>query len=200
MRIVGGRFGGHRLASPGAAGGGEAHLRPTSDRVREALFNLLAHGAYGDPPPPEGRRVLDLFAGTGALGLEALSRGALQATFVDDHGPSRALIRTSVDALGLAGVTKIWRRDATRLGPHRGAPFDLVFADPPYDRPDAAERALISAREGGWLAPHALVVVEADTARPPSLPAWLRVDDTRRYGNTLLTLATLTRSEEGETP
>ncbi|MEM6973948.1 MAG: RsmD family RNA methyltransferase [Pseudomonadota bacterium] len=195
MRIVGGRFSGQRLAAPGAAGGGAAHLRPTADRVREALFNLLAHGPYGTPPPPEGRRVLDLFAGTGALGLEALSRGALQATFVDDHGPSRALIRTSVDALGLAGVTKIWRRDATRLGLHRGAPFDLVFADPPYDRPEAAGRALASARAGGWLAAGALIVVEADAARPPVLPDWVAVEDTRRYGETLLTIAWLIEGE-----
>ena len=104
MRIVGGRFRGKRLAAPDsvgvAAGGGAAHLRPTSDRVRESLFNLLAHGRYGDPPPPEGRRVLDLFAGTGALGLEALSRGAARAAFIDDFAASRALIRENAEALG----------------------------------------------------------------------------------------------------
>jgi 16S rRNA (guanine966-N2)-methyltransferase len=189
VRIVGGRLRGHRLAAPGAAGGGEAHLRPTSDRVREALFNLLAHGDYGDPPPPEGRRVLDLFAGTGALGLEAISRGAVHATFVDDHGPSRALIRTSVDALGLAGRVKIWRRDATRLGPNRGAGFDLVFADPPYDAPERATRALEAARVGGWLAPRALVVVESAASRPAALPAWLALQDDRRYGDTMIAIA-----------
>ncbi|MEM6421719.1 MAG: RsmD family RNA methyltransferase, partial [Pseudomonadota bacterium] len=180
MRIVGGRFRGHGLAAPGAAGGGAAHLRPTADRVREALFNLLAHGPYDGAP--EGRRVLDLFAGAGTLGLEALSRGALFAVFVDDHAPSRALIRRSVDTLGLAGVTKIWRRDATRLGPCRGAPFDLVFADPPYDRPRLAGEALSSARAGGWLAPGALVVVESAAAAPAELPDWLARHDTRRYG------------------
>ncbi|MEM6488674.1 MAG: RsmD family RNA methyltransferase [Pseudomonadota bacterium] len=188
MRIVGGRFGGHRLAAPGAAGGGTAHLRPTADRVREALFNLLAHGGYADPPAPEGCRVLDLFAGAGTLGLEALSRGAVAAVFVDDHGPSRALIGRSVDALGLAGCTKIWRRDACRLGPCRGAPFDLVFADPPYDRPEAAGRALASAADGGWLAPGALVVVEAAAAAPAILPDWLAALDSRRYGETRIAI------------
>lgn len=189
MRVVGGRFRGHRLAAPGASGGGGAHLRPTADRVREALFNLLAHGGYGDPPPPEGRRVLDLFAGSGALGLEAISRGSPHATFVDDHGPSRALIRASVDALGLAGCVKIWRRDATRLGPNRGAPFGLVFADPPYDAPDLAGRALASAEAGGWLAPGALVVVESAAARPAMLPDWCETRDRRRYGETVITIA-----------
>ncbi|MEL6336382.1 MAG: 16S rRNA (guanine(966)-N(2))-methyltransferase RsmD [Pseudomonadota bacterium] len=196
MRIVGGRFKGHGLAAPGAAGGGAAHLRPTADRVREALFNLLAHGAYGGAP--EGCRVLDLFAGSGALGLEALSRGAVYAVFVDDHGPSRALIRRSVDALGLAGETKIWRRDATRLGPCRGAPYDLVFADPPYDRPRLAGEALTAARDGGWLAPGALAVVESAAAAPAELPAWLDRLDTRRYGET--EIAILRLNDEGEAP
>ncbi|MEL6268150.1 MAG: RsmD family RNA methyltransferase, partial [Pseudomonadota bacterium] len=130
-----------------------------------------------------------LFAGTGALGLEALSRGARYAVFVDDHGPSRALIRTSVDALGLAGETKIWRRDATRLGPCRGAPHDLVFADPPYDQPQAAGRALTSAAEGGWLAPGALAVIEAAADRPAVLPDWLAIEDRRRYGDTEIVIA-----------
>ncbi|MEM7497869.1 MAG: RsmD family RNA methyltransferase [Pseudomonadota bacterium] len=199
MRIVGGRFRGHRLAAPGAAGGGAAHLRPTADRVREALFNLLAHGAYGDPPPPEGARVLDLFAGTGALGLEALSRGALAAVFVDDHGPSRALIRTSVDALGLAGCTKIWRRDARRLGPCRGAPYDLVFADPPYDAPEAGVAALDAARTGGWLSPGALVVVESAASGGGAgvAPDWLAPLDRRRYGETLISIL---RAPGGDAP
>ncbi|MCL5777920.1 RsmD family RNA methyltransferase [Limibaculum sp. FT325] len=187
MRVIGGRFRGARIAAPGAAGGGEAHLRPTSDRVREALFNLLAHGGYADPPVPEGAHVLDLFAGTGALGVEALSRGAIRAVFVDDHGPSRALIRETVERLGLGGVTKIWRRDATRLGPCRGEPFDLVFADPPYGT-DLGIRALASAREGGWLAPGALVVLEGRAGDP--LPAfdWLEPLDTRQYGETRIAI------------
>ncbi|MEM8596969.1 MAG: RsmD family RNA methyltransferase [Pseudomonadota bacterium] len=198
MRIVGGRFRGHRLAAPGAAGGGAAHLRPTADRVREALFNLLAHGGYADPPLPEGVRVLDLFAGTGALGLEALSRGAVFAVFVDDHGPSRALIRSSVDTLGLAGETKIWRRDARKLGPCRGAPFDLVFADPPYDAPEAGIAALEAARAGGWLAPSAFAVVESAAAAPPAWPDWLVERDARRYGETLITILETQDSTGGD--
>ncbi len=194
MRIIGGRFRGTRLAAPGAAGGGAAHLRPTPDRVREALFNLLAHGGYASAP--EGMRVLDLFAGTGALGLEALSRGALFCVFVDDHGPSRALIRENVERLGLLGHTKIWRRDATRLGPCRGAGFDLVFLDPPYGS-GAAAGALASARQGGWLAPGALVALETQAGEPPPEAEWLAELDRRRYGDTALWIA---RSLDGTGP
>ena len=187
MRIIGGRCRGKRLAAPGAVGGGEAHLRPTSDRVRESLFNLLAHGSHGDPPPPEGCRVLDLFAGTGALGLEALSRGAVWAVFIDDLGAARALIRENVDTLGVIGQTKIWRRDATRLGPCRGAPFDLIFADPPYGS-DLGARALASAREGGWIAPNAMIVLEHTAAQDPPAANWLILVGTRRYGETAITI------------
>lgn len=183
MRIVGGRFRGRSLAAPGAAGGGKAHLRPTTDRVRESLFNLLAHGDYGDPPPPEGRRVLDLFAGTGALGLEALSRGASRVQFVDDHGPSRALIRRNIEALGVIGETKLYRRDATRLGVCRGESYDLVFLDPPYGT-DLGERALISAAEGGWLAPGALIVLEESTQKEAPEPAGFERREERNYGDT----------------
>ena len=187
MRIIGGRFRGRRLAAPGAAGGGKAHLRPTSDRVRESLFNLLAHGDYGDPPLPEGRRVLDLFAGTGALGLEALSRGAVRAVFVDDFATSRALIRENVEALGLTGQTKIWRRDATRLGPCRGEPYDLIFADPPY-RMGLAGPALASARDGGWIAPGAVIVLEQEAGEEAPEMGSLAVADQRRYGETMITI------------
>lgn len=183
MRIVGGRLRGRALAAPGAAGGGAAHLRPTSDRVREALFNHLAHGGYAEPPPPEGMRVLDLFAGTGALGLEALSRGAVHCLFVDDHGPSRALIRESVEALGLIGSSKIYRRDATALGPCRGASYDLVFLDPPY-RKGLAAPALAAAAEGGWLSPAALAVVESAADDPEPLPEGWQTEDDRRHGET----------------
>ncbi|MEX2521078.1 MAG: 16S rRNA (guanine(966)-N(2))-methyltransferase RsmD [Paracoccaceae bacterium] len=184
MRIVGGAFRGRPLAAPGAAGGGDAHLRPTSDRVREALFNLLAHGPYDGAP--EGMRVLDLFAGTGALGLEAMSRGALRAVFVDDHPPSRALIRENVERFGLTGSTKIWRRDATDLGPCRGGGYDLVFLDPPYGEGLAAA-ALASASAGGWIAPGALIVVEQGAAEP--VPAGLDVVDERVYGAAKLLIA-----------
>ncbi len=187
MRIIGGRFRGKRLAAPGTAGGGEAHLRPTSDRVRESLFNLLAHGGYGDPPLPEGRRVLDLFAGTGALGLEALSRGAARAVFIDDFAASRALIRENADSLGLTGQIKIWRRDATRLGPWRGEPFDLIFADPPYGSA-LGGKALAAARDGGWIAPDAIIVLEHAAAEDVPAAEWLRVADQRRYGATVITI------------
>ena len=123
-------------------------FRPTADRLREALFNILVH-AYGDPVT--GARVLDLFAGTGALGIEAISRGAAFALFVDDGVEARALLRDNVEALGLGGVTRIFRRDATKLGPaHPLEPFSLAFLDPPYGK-GLAEKALASARDGGWL-------------------------------------------------
>lgn len=187
MRIIGGRFRGTRLASPGAAGGGAAHLRPTSDRVREALFNLLAHGSYGDPPPPEGRRVLDLFAGTGALGFEALSRGAVRAVFVDDHGPSRALIRENAEKLGLTGSAKIWRRDATRLGPCRGEPFDLVFLDPPYGG-GLGPKAVASALAGGWIAPGAILVLEGPSPGAAAELPGFALEDARAYGESRLAI------------
>jgi 16S rRNA (guanine966-N2)-methyltransferase len=156
MRVVAGRLRGRALKGPQSQA-----IRPTADRLREALFNILVH-AYGDPI--DGARVLDLFAGTGALGIEALSRGAAFALFVDDGVEARALLRANVEALGLGGSSKIFRRDATRLGPaHPVEPFSLVFADPPYGK-GLAEQALISARDGGWLLPEALVVVEEETA------------------------------------
>ncbi len=156
MRIVGGRWGGRNLQGPKKDG-----IRPTADRLRESLFNILAH-AYGDPV--SGARVLDLFAGTGALGLEALSRGAAFTLFVDDGAEARALIRNNVEALGAGGTSKVYRRDVTKLGPVAPLePFSLVFLDPPYGK-GLAEKALVSAREGGWLTPDALIVVEEEKA------------------------------------
>lgn len=187
MRIVGGRFRGALLAAPEDPEGGEQRLRPTSDRVRESLFNLLAHGGYAEPAVPHGMRVLDLFAGTGALGLEALSRGAVRAQFVDDHPAARALIRRNVEALNLTGATKLYRRDATRLGTCRGEPYDLVFLDPPYGR-GLGERALASAAEGGWLAPRALVAWEEAADAAATLPAGAELLDERRYGATVIRL------------
>ncbi|WP_442237347.1 16S rRNA (guanine(966)-N(2))-methyltransferase RsmD [Rhodopseudomonas pseudopalustris] len=152
MRVVGGRLKGRTLAAPSSQA-----IRPTADRLRESLFNILAH-AYGNPMLDA--RVLDLFAGTGALGIEAVSRGAKFTLFVDDGAEARALLRNNVEALGLGGVSKIYRRDATKLGPaHPVEPFSLVFCDPPY-RKQLAERALASLRDGGWLEPDALVIVE----------------------------------------
>src|SRR6202046_2170477 len=152
MRVVGGRLKGRNLASPSSR-----DIRPTADRLREALFNILVH-AYDNPIA--GARVLDLFAGTGALGIEALSRGSAFALFVDDGAEARALLRENVATLGLGGTTRIFRRDATKLGPaHPIEPFSLVFLDPPYGK-KLAEQALASARDGGWLASEAVIVVE----------------------------------------
>ena len=138
MRIVAGLFRGRRLHGPTWEG-----LRPTSDKLRESVFNILAH-AYGDPITDA--RVLDLFAGTGALGCEALSRGAKFALFVDDGAEARGLIRANVEALSLTGVTKIFRRDASKMGEIGAlAPFDLAFCDPPYGK-GLAEKSIASAR------------------------------------------------------
>ncbi len=178
MRIVGGRLRGRALAAPKSPA-----VRPTADRLREALFNILAH-AYGDPIT--GARVLDLFAGTGALGLEALSRGAQFALFVDDGAEARALLRENVAALGLGGVTKIFRRDATRLGAaHPLEPFALVFLDPPYGQ-GLAEQALACARAGGWLAGGALIVVEEAAKAGFAAPDGFAELERRRYDDTAL--------------
>jgi 16S rRNA (guanine966-N2)-methyltransferase len=176
MRVVGGRLRSRPLAGPKSDA-----VRPTADRLREALFNILAH-SYGDPVA--GARVLDLFAGTGALGIEAISRGAAYALFVDEGVEARALLRDNVETLGLGGVTRIFRRDATRLGPaHPIEPFSLVFIDPPYGK-GLAEKALVSAHEGGWLKPKALIVIEeaAETAfKAPELFSEL---ERRQYDDT----------------
>jgi 16S rRNA (guanine966-N2)-methyltransferase len=184
MRIIAGRWRGITLAELGA-GDPAAALRPTSDRVRESLFNLLAHGDYGDAPPPEGRRVLDLFAGTGALGIEALSRGAVAATFVDQGAKALALLRRNLDRLGGAEEARVVSRDATRLGRNPGAAFDLVFLDPPYGQ-GLGERALTSAMAGGWVAPGALVVWEEGVNQTP--PPGLTLLDSRRYGDTMIAI------------
>ena len=176
MRIVGGRLRGRALAAPKSQA-----IRPTADRLRESLFNILIH-AYGDPVA--GARVLDLFAGTGALGLEALSRGAAFALFVDDGAEARALLRENVEALGLAAVTRIFRRDATRLGAaHPLEPFSLVFLDPPYGK-GLAEKALMSARAGQWLVDDALVVVEEAADASFRAPDGYAELERRRYDDT----------------
>ncbi len=183
MRITGGRLRGRALAAPG-----DARVRPTSDKVRQAVFNILLHNDFGTGFALEGTAVADLFAGTGALGIEALSHGAAFALFVDDHAESRALIRTNVEALELTGATKIWRRDATRLGPAAagsGGPFGLVFLDPPYRRGLVAP-ALAALRDG-WLRPDALAV--AETAEDEAVPSTdgFSVLDERVYGDTRVT-------------
>jgi len=154
--------------------------------VRQAVFNILRHNDFGIGFALDGARVVDLFAGTGALGIEALSQGARFALFVDDHAESRALIRTNIEALGLTGASKIWRRDATQLGPMAagsGGPFELAFLDPPY-RKDLVGAALAALRDGNWLSANALVVVE--TAQDESVPSTdgFAALDSRVYGDT----------------
>ena len=181
MRIVGGRLRGKKLADVGAGDEG-AHLRPTTDRVRESLFNLLTNGRNGDLVT--GTRVLDLFAGTGALGLEALSRGAVQATFVDNGTAARALLRENIAACAAQGITKVFRKDARQIGPAQ-RPCELVFLDPPYGQGLGEEVLPVLAAEG-WLAPGATVVGEEAAA--PIVPAGFEVLDQRRYGNTTITI------------
>jgi len=176
MRVVGGRLRGRNLAAPASR-----EIRPTADRLRESLFNILVH-AYENPV--EGARVLDLFAGTGALGIEAISRGAGFALFVDNGAEARALLRNNVEALGLGGVTKVFRRDATNLGPaHPVEPFSLVFLDPPYGK-GLAEKALASLRDGGWLTKEALLVVEEAKAATLTTPEGFVELERRAYDDT----------------
>ncbi|MEZ5752387.1 MAG: 16S rRNA (guanine(966)-N(2))-methyltransferase RsmD [Paracoccaceae bacterium] len=182
MRIVGGTARGLKLAEVGE-GDPAAHLRPTSDRVREALFNMLCQGRWGDLV--RGQRVLDLFAGTGALGLESLSRGATQVTLVDDGAAARALIRENIEKMRAMGATRLYRRDATDLGPNRGPGFGLIFLDPPYGKA-LGERALASAIAGAWLAPQAIVVWEENA--PQSPPDRFSLLDQRHYGETWITV------------
>ena len=182
MRIVAGRFKGASLEAPKGLS-----TRPTSDRVRQALFNVLEHGPARFEF--EGARVLDLFAGTGALALEALSRGARYAVLIEEDAAARAAIRRNVEALSLTGVTKIWRRDATRLG-EAGTlqPFDLVFCDPPYGE-SLGERALAAAAAGGWVAKGAVAVLEERADSEIAWPAPFEEIDRRRYGDTVIALA-----------
>ncbi|MFD9897030.1 16S rRNA (guanine(966)-N(2))-methyltransferase RsmD [Mesorhizobium sp. NPDC059025] len=178
MRVVGGEFRGRPLATPR-----DQSIRPTTDRAREALFNVLTH-RFGEKL--EEARVLDLFAGTGALGIEALSRGASYAVFIEESAEGRGLIRSNVEAFGLTGRTKIFRRDATKLG-EAGTmgPFGLLFADPPYGK-GLGEQALQSARAGGWLVPGALCVVEETAAAFFQPGPGFSVIDERNYGETVI--------------
>jgi 16S rRNA (guanine966-N2)-methyltransferase len=176
MRIVAGKLRSRPLAGPKSDA-----VRPTNDRLREALFNVLTH-SYGDPIT--GARVLDLFAGTGALGIEAISRGAAYALFVDEGVEARALLRDNIESLGLGGVTRIFRRDATRLGPaHPIEPFSLVFLDPPYSK-GFAEKSLVSAREGQWLTSGALIVVEEAANAGFQAPEGFVELERRKYDDT----------------
>ncbi|MFY0311485.1 16S rRNA (guanine(966)-N(2))-methyltransferase RsmD [Leisingera sp. D0M16] len=179
MRIIAGDFRGRALAAVGKGDAG-AHLRPTTDRVRESLFNVLMH--TGAIP---GARVLDLFAGTGALGLEALSRGAAEVVFVDDGRVSTGLIRKNIGICRAGDRCTLTRRDALKLGQNPGAPFDLIFLDPPYGK-GLGEKALAAAVAGGWVADDALVVWEESA--PMAAPEGFELQDSRKYGDTHISL------------
>ena len=187
MRVTGGRFGGRILKAPASRS-----IRPSADRLREALFNALVHRP-GSPLP--GADVIDLFAGTGALGLEALSRGAASVLFVDNGVEARALLRANVEALGVGGTTRIYRRDATRLGdapePHR---FRLAFLDPPYKQ-ELAPQALRALRDGAWLTPGALAIIEESADATVGLPEGFTFDERRVYGDTQIVFASFTAAD-----
>lgn len=178
MRIVGGEFSGRSLAAPKGSA-----TRPTSDRTRESIFNVLSH-RY--PESLAGARILDLFAGTGALGIEALSRGGTYCVFVEESVEGRGIIRANVEAFGLTGRTKILRRDATHMG-SAGTfqPFGLVFADPPYGK-ELGDRALRSAAVGGWLTADALCVVEEAADAAFDAGPGFETIDRRDYGDTTI--------------
>lgn len=185
MRIIGGTARGLHL-SPVGEGDAKAHLRPTSDRVRESIFNLLVNGKLdGGPNPLPNARVLDLFAGTGALGLEALSRGADFACFIDDGPAAQTLLKRNIALMRAADRSSVMRYSATRLPAAPKAPFSLIFLDPPYGKA-LGEAALASASAAQWIAPSAVIVWEESTAPLP--PVGFAVIDQRRYGDTHITL------------
>jgi len=185
MRVIGGRLRGRNIAGPSTQA-----IRPTQDRLRESLFNILMH-AYENPMLDA--RVLDLYAGTGALGIEAVSRGAKFTLFVDNGSEARALLRDNVESLGLGGVTKVYRRDASDPGPaHPVEPFSLVFIDPPY-RQKLAEKSLAALRDGGWLVPDALVVVEEAKDAEFTAPEGYEELERRAYDETEFTFLRFTK-------
>ncbi|MBC7148623.1 MAG: 16S rRNA (guanine(966)-N(2))-methyltransferase RsmD [Rhizobium sp.] len=176
MRIVGGEFRGRVLAAPKSNA-----IRPTTDRTRESLFNILAHA---HPDVLDATRVLDLFAGTGAVGIEALSRGAKSALFVENSVEGRSLLWENIDALGLHGRARILRRDATQLGPASNIePFQLVFADPPYGK-ELGEKALFAAHAGGWLAPGAVAILEERADAQVIVDPVFKFIEERSFGDT----------------
>lgn len=185
MRVIGGRLRGRNIAGPSTQA-----IRPTQDRLRESLFNILMH-AYENPMLDA--RVLDLYAGTGALGIEAVSRGAKFTLFVDNGSEARALLRDNVESLGLGGVTKVYRRDASDPGPaHPVEPFALVFIDPPY-RMKLAEKSLVALSDGGWLVPDALVVVEEAKDAEFTAPEGYEELERRAYDETEFTFLRYTK-------
>jgi len=184
MRIVGGKFRGRQLLSPE-----DDQIRPTADRVRESVFNILG-SRLG--PSLDGLHVLDLFAGTGALGLEALSRGAATAVFVDTSAEARGLIRDHIEAFGAGGIAKLLRRDATALGDAGTmGPVDLVFLDPPYGK-GLGEKALLSLRAGGWLQSSTVLVLEESAEITVTLPEGFALEDRREYGAAAIHILSVT--------
>jgi 16S rRNA (guanine966-N2)-methyltransferase len=190
MRIIGGRHRGRRLAAPQGLA-----VRPTSDRAREALFDILSHGRFAACGLPfADETVLDAFAGTGALGLEALSRGAARAVFIENAAPALAALRRNIAALGEGGRTLILPGDATRP-PRAGEACALVFIDPPY-RSGLAGPALLALDAAGWLRPGALVVLETAARERPPPPAGFTLLDERVYGAARLTFLRRERVQE----
>ena len=182
MRVVAGKFKGHRLANLGKVDIA-ARLRPTTDRLRETFFNILANGKLGNVV--SGARVLDLFAGTGALGIEAISRGAHSATLIDNGRDASQLIKKNVVSLGNPKNILFLRLDATRLPPNHNQPYTLIFLDPPYGK-RLCQKVLHSIKLGGWLDPHAIILCEENI--PVSAPNGFQLIDNRKFGGTCLTL------------
>ena len=180
MRVVGGRHRGRRLATPAGK-----TTRPTADRARESLFNILAHGDFGDRDVFTGARVFDAFCGSGALGLEALSRGAESVTFVDDGRVAQGLITKNIDLCRARDQARLIRRSALKLGDNPDAPYSLIFLDPPYGKA-LGEKALAAAMAGGWVADDALVVWEENA--PMAVPEGFELHDSRKYGDTHISL------------
>ncbi len=177
MRITSGQFRGRPILAPQ-----NTTTRPTSDRARQAVFNILEHAPWS--PGLHGARVIDLFAGSGGLGLEALSRGGAFCLFVETDEAARGAIRDNIEALGLFGSTRIHRRDATDLGPRpasTGPAFRFAFLDPPYGR-GMGERALTELVNGGWLEPEAAVMLERGPGEPALSSSAFELLDQRRYG------------------
>lgn len=183
MRIVGGKFRGRPLATPQTNA-----IRPTTDRTRESLFNILMH-KYSDKI--EDGRILDLFAGTGALGIEALSRGGRYGVFIEESAEGRGLLRQNIENFGLQGQTKVFRRNACQLGPAGTLEaFDVIFADPPYGQ-GLGEKALLSALEGNWLNSDAIIILEEEADALLDLDERFVIEDERDYGLTTIRLIRL---------
>lgn len=177
MRVVGGKFKGRRLVAPESW-----DIRPTSDRARESVFNIIEHAPFA--PGIAGASAIDVFAGTGAMGLEAMSRGAGPVTFVDSNDVARATILKNAGTMGEARGVTVLRLDATKLPPPprvAACPAAFAFLDAPYDR-DVSGPALLSMLAKGWVATGSLCVVETPTERPFDPPRGFTLEDRRAYG------------------